>query len=72
MVALCHRGSTLSRARIAPDEGKEISRSSVITECLASSPKGHTEISSILSHLLSITLPVKNISEVPQPAKMKY
>lgn len=72
MMALCHRGSTLSRTKIAPDKGKEISWSSVVTEHLASSLKGHTEIFSVLSHLLSITLPVKNIAELPEPAKKKY
>lgn len=72
MMALCHRASTLSQAMTAPDKRKEISWSSVITKCLASSLKGHIEIFSILSHLLSITAPVKSTSEIQEPDKKKY
>lgn len=63
---------TLSEAAASPGQRLPLPRPSVITECLAPSLKGHTEIFSVLSHLLSITLPIRNLSEVPEPLKRKY
>lgn len=65
-------GGILSEAAASPGQRLSLTRASMITECLASSLKEHTEIFSVPSHLLSITLPIRNLSEVPEPLKRKY